>query len=129
MKHYNTVRTFLASLALLLPIIATANDKADELRNEIAQIKTEIDALVATGSCTAKTQCDAVALGSKACGGPQLYLPHAKNVNITKLNGLATQHRTKAHTLNKLLGALSDCAMVLKPSVQCVDNKCVIESQ
>jgi len=63
-------------------------------------------------------------VGSKACGGPQLYLPYSVNIDVENFL-LKVKTYTKAEAdFNKKWGVISNCAVTQAPtSVECVDEK------
>ena len=98
----------------------------------IKQLETRIHALsnlihteIAKAECTNKKQCKALAMGNKACGGPQHYLPYSiQNTDVNKLVKLSEKHQQLSQKLNQLKGVLSDCAVIPKPVFVCLNNRC-----
>jgi hypothetical protein len=87
-----------------------------------------IDALVrADLSCQASVDCTAIALGSRACGGPNGYVVVSKT-NMFVANGvvqlLATDTTSIEKSLNYLLGVGSICAYEMPPATACVAKVC-----
>ena len=90
--------------------------------NELAKL---IHAEIGDANCTNNDQCKALAMGNKACGGPQHYLAYStQNTDVNKLLKLSEQHQQLSQKLNQLTGALSDCAVVPKPVFVCLNNRC-----
>jgi len=76
-------------------------------------------------SCSELVGCGAIALGSKACGGPKEYLLYSNNVSITQLQQMVTEYNAIEATLNLQTGAVSDCMLETPPnSVSCVNGVC-----
>jgi len=63
-------------------------------------------------------------VGSKACGGPQLYLPYSREIDVEEFL-LKVQRYTKAEKeFNKKWNVVSDCAVLPEPiGVECIDGQ------
>ncbi|MDH5394051.1 MAG: hypothetical protein OEY11_12755 [Gammaproteobacteria bacterium] len=103
-----------------------------ELEQEILALYHEIDILIGDAHCNSNAQCDAVAIGARACGGPDGYKVYASlDTDVTLLLNKAQQHRERSEQYNTLFGAedglVSICLFESKPAVLCntvceVDN-------
>ena len=96
-----------------------------QLKIRINELSNLIHAEIGDASCTNNDQCKALAMGNKACGGPQHYLAYSiKNTDVDKLLKLSEKHQQLSQKLNQLMGTVSDCAVVPKPVFVCLNNRC-----
>lgn len=94
-----------------------------KINNYMGQIKETIG----DARCDSSSQCRALAVGSRACGGPSVYLPYSiVNTNINRLKGLAQQHGLLERQVNRIRNVISTCEMVLQPPIACVKQQCTI---
>lgn len=101
------------------------NPDAETLRTQLEKIRNEIDTLIGSAKCSNNKQCQALAIGHKACGGPITYIPYStENTDTKKLIKLSEKHQQKNKELNKVTGMMSDCRMVMQPTFICQDNRC-----
>ncbi|MBA2404221.1 MAG: hypothetical protein H0V66_05570 [Bdellovibrionales bacterium] len=78
--------------------------------------------------CNKSTACQAVALGSKACGGPSDYLVVSiNNRNYQEIKYLAARSTIREQRYNERYDVISDCAYIELPNTNCVNNRCVEE--
>lgn len=100
-----------------------------DLKAQILQERAEIKKLIGEAKADSPTQCRVMALGHKACGGPEAYVAYS----IAQTDeALLLQHAQRYKELQQLWqkteGMYSDCAIVLKQNVSWVDGYCVISS-
>ena len=82
--------------------------------------------LAAASACTADTDCHAVAIGAKACGGPTGYRAYSdKSVSTASVDALAQQERDLAAAAARASHQVSPCFMLADPGARCQQNKCV----
>jgi hypothetical protein len=99
-------------------------DKEVELK-KITNLEEEIVALAASSVCNDKTECDAIAFGSKPCGGPWSYLVYSNSIDIDLLKSKVEEFNKMQKEYNTKHGIISDCAVVMPPrDIICEDNKC-----
>jgi len=104
---------------------------------ELTRLKQEMDStlenlknMIGDATCEHSNQCNAAAIGKKACGGPISYLPFSnKNDNTTQIIELSLKHQQLNHKLNDLRKAISNCSFVVAPTVECQINTCQIVIQ
>ncbi|RVU31947.1 hypothetical protein EOE67_19450 [Rheinheimera riviphila] len=92
---------------------------------ELTQRYAEIKTMIGEAKASELQQCRKVSFGYKACGGPASYLIYSVQgldealllQKVSEYNGLA---EAEAHRL----GLISDCSMVLEPSVMLVGGVC-----
>jgi len=97
-------------------------EQEKEHKNLIALFD-EIQTLVYIISCTDTANWSFTAYGSKACGGPQGYVPYSKDIDtiafLQKIEGY-----TKAEKkFNIKWGIISDCSIIAEPkNVECING-------
>jgi len=123
------MRYTLLCFTLLLFAFTCSNDDYDLVaikEQRMAEISANVEAVVANKSCNGADDCASIAWGSKPCGGPWSYLVYAPgNVNVTQLEQLVSEYNQLQAEVNQLNGAVSDCAFVTKPELECLDDICV----
>ena len=81
--------------------------------------------MVANASCADASQCKTVAIGARACGGPEGYL--AYSTALTKpaqLQALALRHAEQRRAEVTSAGLLSTCIMLQDPGATCRAGAC-----
>jgi hypothetical protein len=82
----------------------------------------EIQRLVGNASCRDDTQCRALAMGSKPCGGPESYMAWSTAVtsDARALDAAAQRYKEARQARNQRLGLVSDCSVIAEPTMRCV---------
>ena len=94
---------------------AAATDLLQQLRAEIGD-----------AACDSAQQCKTIAVGHKACGGPETYLAwSSKNSDGAKVRRLADAHGAKRKSENLASGMMSTCSAVMDPGATCTAGRCV----
>ncbi|HXH30373.1 MAG TPA: hypothetical protein VNJ01_06150 [Bacteriovoracaceae bacterium] len=76
-------------------------------------------------SCSKTTDCTAMELGSKACGGPSDFVVASKkNKNLEEVSYLAQRTVDRENDYNVSYNVISDCMLRLPPEVSCQANVC-----
>jgi hypothetical protein len=87
----------------------------------IEQIRAEIG----DAACDSAQQCRSLAIGAKACGGPESYLAWSvKRSDGARLQALAERLREQREDENRRSQLLSNCALVTDPGARCVAGRC-----
>lgn len=108
--------------AATAPVAAAAPVKAAATGGLMQQIQAEIG----QASCDNAQQCKTVAIGHKACGGPESYLAYStKGNNEAKVTSLAAAYAAERKASNTASGRMSTCSMVMDPGATCSAGKCV----
>lgn len=101
------------------PVRASAPAAASSL---MQQIQSEIG----DASCDTAQQCNTVAIGHKACGGPESYLAwSSKRSDAGKIASLAAAYAAERKAQNLKSGMLSTCSLVVDPGATCSAGHCV----
>jgi hypothetical protein len=95
------------------PRASVAPDPSTEVHAELLRA-------IGNAACSDDSQCRTLALGAKACGGPEGYLAWSVlSTDARQLEALALRYREARQARNQRLGLVSDCAVVLEPPVRC----------
>ena len=125
----------LGSLVLLSACAAVAADSDREEMSGDAAMR-EVLRLIGEAPCKTDADCRTIAIGTKACGGPQRYL--AWSVARTDAPALAAAAQTmadrQAAERAKPGALLSNCAFVADPGASCAAvegaaRQCVLQSR
>lgn len=129
-----TVCNTLAGTALALLAACAAAEappappapKAGSVPADVATLQDQIRDAIGDPVCTADSQCRTLAVGHKACGGPEAYKVWSTQVsNGPRLLALAEAHRQARREEAAQSGRVSDCAMVVDPGARCEAGRCV----
>lgn len=94
---------------------APASDPLQKLRAEIGN-----------AACDSAQQCNTIAVGHKACGGPESYLAwSSKASDAAKVRSLADAYGAKRKSENMASGMASNCMAVMDPGATCSAGRCV----
>jgi len=127
MKLFKYILKTIALLAIVFSCSNNSESSEEAERIELDNLKTEIEQLITTGVCTENTDCDFIAFGSKACGGPMSYLVYSTSINVELLKEKVSIYNTNEAAFNIKWNVISDCMFLLPPtSVDCVNGECVI---
>ena len=82
----------------------------------------EVRQLIAQAVCSTDADCRTMAIGSKACGGPEAYLAWSvRKTDPQALSAAAARHADQQRMQNqKPGGRMSNCAWVSDPGAQCL---------
>lgn len=85
----------------------------------------DIQRMVGTPSCSETSQCRTIALGARACGGPQSYMAWSTATTAeAPLRGLAERYQREQQAANQASGAMSTCQFMTDPGAVCQANVC-----
>lgn len=103
--------------------------RSEYLRDKIELVYRHIVDNIGDATCYDNSQCAALALGARACGGPQSYLAYSTyNTDVDYLHTLAADHRDTSQAANQFSQLLSACQFVGEPLVACRVDRCVIDA-
>ena len=89
------------------------------------QLLAHLRQLTADTACTAHAQCHTLALGARACGGPEAYLAWSSARSDEKtLAPLAAQYKELRAAQVAAAGELSDCRVLRDPGALCQAGRC-----
>lgn len=95
-------------------------------KNTLSAARKKLKDMTKDKRCDSTMQCQVIAVGSRACGGPSSYVTfstQAADLQVVKqlahsITVLESQYNAK----NRMV---SICQHLTQPSTQCVENKCV----
>lgn len=104
------------------PDVASRNSPQKELQD----IRTLIDNLNHEDlSCAQDSDCEAMPLGWRSCGGPSEYIiASAVSAQHDQLASLAVLHKQKAQAFLAAQNAVGTCEAIMPPEARCVKNVC-----
>ena len=127
MKVFSTILKTVFLLSLILSCSSNSNTSQDDELMELNSLRDEIEQLVASGICTESSDCDFIAFGSEACGGPKSYLVFSNTIDIALLQQKVAIYNTSETAYNLKWNVISDCMYVMPPTeVGCVDGICTV---
>lgn len=98
---------------------AIQEDEAKQIANQ----KTAIDYAVSGYTCNDESEWTFMAIGSKACGGPEAYIAYPKSIAQTLVPQIEAYTKARKD-FDAKWGMASDCAYAVPPSkVACKDGK------
>jgi len=125
MKMIKNISKTIALLAIVFGCTNNTEFTKEEDLAELAALQEEIELMVDSGVCSESSDCEYIAFGSKACGGPKTYLVFSTSINVELLQQKVITYNALENSFNKRWGIISDCSVVMPPtSIQCVNGKC-----
>lgn len=86
-----------------------------------------IEAEVGDAACDGPQQCHSIAIGAKACGGPDGYLAWSgKRTDEQRLSALVEQHAAARKAENARNAIFSTCVFETNPGVRCQAARCTL---
>ena len=99
------------------PAAAPATGQPDTL----AQIKN----LIGKAECASDSQCQALPIGARPCGGPASYLAWSTaRTSSSDIQALADRYRSEQQERNTRSGMVSDCRAIAPPAAVCRAGSC-----
>lgn len=87
----------------------------------LARIRT----LVGTPDCASDSQCHTLALGGRACGGPDGYLAWSSaKTSQAELEALGERYKQERRAADQAVGAMSTCQVMTDPGAVCRAGVC-----
>lgn len=103
-----------------VPPATTALQAETELQNRIV-------AEIGGAACSSHAQCRTLAIGAKACGGPQAWLAWSTSVSReATLTALSEQLASLQKQRQTQSGMVSTCQFVADPGALCQVQRCVL---
>jgi hypothetical protein len=91
-----------------------------------SELMQQLRAQIGSASCDSAQQCSTVAVGHKACGGPETYLAwSSKASDPAKVRQLAESHAASRKRENRDGGMVSTCSAVMDPGATCSAGRCM----
>ena len=120
---------FLVTLALLVSVTSAFSQTSTQQKKDQAAIDAVIKAAkvvsAADLSCRTASDCVAIPLGSRACGGAQSYMIASKNNDNAELvTLLASKSSELEDAYNSKYQIISICSLIAPPMPNCLAKKC-----
>jgi hypothetical protein len=91
-------------------------------------LRQQIEAEIGTPACASAAQCHTIAIGRKACGGPESYLAWSSTTSDgATLARLAEAYAAERERDNVASGMASNCMLVTDPGATCSAGRCVLQ--
>ncbi len=124
------MRVLIAFLLITLGACASVSvgpRTLESIEADLDRLDTQIKAAVGYPRCDTLSDCDAIATGYKACGGPDKFVAYSKvQSNLSILQGHANRRVRLEREYISLAGLTSDCAIEVKPNTSCRRGVCEI---
>ena len=105
------------------PVPQGDEDLADSTR--LRQLQEAVDQLLGTPTCTARSQCRAMPIGAKPCGGPWSYLVYSMaTTDSVRLAAAVQEYTSYQADLNRKQELVSDCRFLSAPTIDCKAGVC-----
>ncbi|WP_229483047.1 hypothetical protein [Massilia horti] len=113
------------------PVLAASQSGSGPARPAESPAATfeRIRALIGTAACTDSSQCRTLAIGGKACGGPESYLPWStKQTSEQELRALGERYANERQAEQTRSGEMSNCRFMPDPGAVCRAGTCQLGS-
>lgn len=112
----------------LMACSAVAVDAPAGAQASVASAREALAREIGPATCSADAQCRTVAVGRKACGGPQAWWAwSAAQTDGARIADLAERY-TAAQTTAAEPGRMSTCSVVSDPGAVCEASRCVLRN-
>jgi hypothetical protein len=127
----HTLRSLVFRLACgaLLPLAAAAcaAPTAQPPPSATGAAWRQLQAEIGAAACDDARQCQTLALGNKACGGPERFVAWSSATsNATRVGRLAAQYADASRRENEREALSSTCNVVADPGATCQAGRCVL---
>ncbi len=113
-----------------VPLAAAAPAATPAAAPAAGKLMEQINAEIGAASCDATAQCKTLAVGAKACGGPEGYLAYSTKIsNGARLAELAARDAQARKKADARAGMVSTCSIVSDPGAICEAGRCVIQQR
>ncbi len=109
--------------------LAAAPKTSNSVQKELQDLRGLIDDLnEADLSCAQDSDCSALGVGLRACGGPEAYIvTSALNPQHDQLMGVVSLLQQKAREYMAQSNMAGICLAILPPQVHCLQNVCSVQ--
>ena len=131
-EKFKAVSAFKFSL-IICTLFFSAYTTASEQENsrlELKQVYSKIGDLLSDKRCVTSSDCGALPVGNKACGGPSTYKVYSKLIGddkISQLQELAQHTKQLDNKRNDFGGIVGTCVFISEPALVCENSLCVID--
>lgn len=104
---------------------AAAQQQVQPPRDGHGDTLARIRALAGAAACSDDAQCHTLALGTRACGGPESYLPWSSaHTAQAEIQALGERYKEERRAANDASGAISTCRFTPDPGAVCRAGSC-----
>lgn len=115
----------LALLTACTACTAAQRPVTAETPGALPELLRRLHALSAASACTASAECATVAVGAKACGGPEYYLAFSPD-KLPQAREVAGRHAALRQEANaREPEQRSNCRFIPDPGAACQSGRCV----
>jgi hypothetical protein len=116
------VRAALVMVCLLPAVLFGAGDA-----EEAARLRREIFELIGSAPCNNLVNCRILALGARACGGPEEYVAYSTWARRDDIQSKAAEYNFLREELLAGAAPASGCQPLAEPKAACINSRCVLE--
>ncbi len=119
-ENYNWRIVSLTNQKLVITYEQTDQEKDHE---DLVNLFNELYAMATSKKCNNANDWLITAYGSKACGGPQGFMPYPNSIDVNLFIDKVSQYTQKEHQYNIKWGIISTCDLPAQPSgVKCEND-------
>jgi hypothetical protein len=117
-------------VAMLVALSLTAACAAQDAPVQPAASMASIQALIGDAGCQSDAQCKTIAVGAKACGGPQAYLAWSTaRTDDYALKRAADDYAAERQREIRARGEVSTCTFLADPGAYCAAPNAVVSGR
>jgi hypothetical protein len=125
MKIIKNITKTIVLVAIVFGCTNNTEFTKEEDLAELTALQEEIELLIDSGVCSENSDCDYIAFGSKACGGPKTYLVFSTSIDVELLQQKVSTYNALENAFNQKWGIISDCSVPTPPAdITCIAGKC-----
>jgi hypothetical protein len=117
----------IGSLAVFIftPLRSEARTES-KLVGQRTRLNDDVLRLSQPAKCKVDSDCAALPMGIKPCGGPWKYILYSKkNAKLSKLKKRLDEYNKLDQQINETQQTMSDCSVTMKPELKCTNSMCV----
>jgi hypothetical protein len=94
-----------------------------------ATLEAQLREQIGDAPCSSDSQCHTLAWGTKACGGPERWVPwSSQNADAATVKSLGERYATARREDHLRTGGVSTCFMLADPGAHCTASHCQLGS-
>jgi hypothetical protein len=95
----------------------------------LRELREAVEQQLGTPTCTDRSQCRAMPVGAKPCGGPSSYVVYSMaTTDSVRLAAVVQEYTAYQADLNRKQELVSDCQFLSAPPVDCMAGACAARS-
>jgi len=92
---------------------------------ELASVRSEIRQLAGDGRCKEDSQCRAIPIGKRDCGGPDAYVVFSTlTAKTAALEARAAEYTALQEEILRDRSGVGPCEIILEPKLACIQQRC-----